>query len=70
MTHDHTPMAMSYGTNVYHRSMEHTGTEVRIAAMGPQAANVVGILDQTDLFRLMLRALDLPAGTASKPQAR
>jgi alkaline phosphatase len=31
--------------------MEHTGTEVRIAAMGPQAANVAGVTDQTDLFR-------------------
>jgi alkaline phosphatase/streptomycin-6-phosphatase len=61
LTHEQAPMAMAYGTNSYHRSMEHTGTEVRIAAMGPQAANVVGITDQTDLFRLMLRAL---------PQAR
>jgi alkaline phosphatase len=30
---------------------------VRIAAMGPQAGNVVGVTDQTDLFRLMVRAL-------------
>lgn len=58
LTHDQAPMVMSYSTNAYHRSMDHTGTEVRIAAMGPQAANVVGITDQTDLFRLMLRAID------------
>jgi alkaline phosphatase len=58
LTHDRAPMIMSYGTNTYHRSMDHTGTEVRIAAMGPQAANVVGITDQTDLFRLMVRAID------------
>lgn len=57
LTHDGAPMAMSYATNLYHRSMEHTGTEVRIAAMGPQAANVSGVTDQTDLFRLMLRAI-------------
>jgi len=25
--------------------------------MGPQAGNVVGVTDQTDLFRLMVRAL-------------
>jgi alkaline phosphatase len=49
-------MALAYGTNAYF-SMEHTGTQVRIAAVGPQAANVVGVTDQTDLFRMMLRAM-------------
>jgi alkaline phosphatase/streptomycin-6-phosphatase len=58
LTHDRAPMAIAYGTNSYHRSMEHTGTQVRIAAMGPQAANVVGITDQTDLFRLMRLAME------------
>ena len=57
LTHDQAPMALAYGTNVYHFSMEHTGTQVRIAAVGPQAANVVGVTDQTDLFRMMLRAM-------------
>jgi alkaline phosphatase len=58
LTHDRAPMIMAYGTNAYHRSMDHTGTQVRIAAIGPQAANVVGLTDQTDLFRLMMRAID------------
>jgi alkaline phosphatase len=58
-------LTIAYGTNSYHRSMEHTGTEVRIAAMGPQAANVVGITDQTDLFRLMLRTIDGTKGLQS-----
>jgi len=66
MTVDKTPMAVSYSTNAYHRSQDHTGTQVRIAAMGPQAANVVGVTDQTDLFRLLQRAL-LPG---SSPTAR
>jgi alkaline phosphatase/streptomycin-6-phosphatase len=57
LTHDRVPMVIAYGTNGYHRSMEHTGTQVRIAAMGPQAANVTGITDQTDLFRTMERAV-------------
>jgi len=57
LTHDRVPMVIAYGTNAYHRSMDHTGTQVRIAAMGPQAANVTGITDQTDLFRTMERAL-------------
>jgi alkaline phosphatase len=64
LTFDKAPMAVSYGTNAYHRSMEHTGTQVRIAAMGPQAANVVGVTDQTDLFRLMLRAMGSAAVTS------
>ena len=50
MTHDQAPMTIAYGTNAYHRFMDHTGTQVRIGAMGPQAANVVGLTDQTDLF--------------------
>src|SRR5215470_6678511 len=58
LTREHAPLTVSYGTNSYHRSQDHTGTQVRIAAMGPQAANVVGVRDQTDLFKLMLRALE------------
>jgi alkaline phosphatase/streptomycin-6-phosphatase len=66
MTHDQAPMTIAYGTNAYHRFMDHTGTQVRIGAMGPQAANVLGITDQTDLFRLMLRAIDgRPASESS-----
>jgi alkaline phosphatase len=38
-------------------SQEHTGTQIRVAAEGPQAANVVGLIDQTDLFYTMARAL-------------
>jgi alkaline phosphatase len=34
--------------------------QVRIAAEGPHAGNVIGVTDQTDLFRLMLRALMPP----------
>ena len=60
-------MAAAYGTNAYHRSQEHTGTQVRIAAQGPQASNVVGVIDQTDLFRLMLRALEKTPITTSRP---
>jgi alkaline phosphatase/streptomycin-6-phosphatase len=57
LTHDGAPMTIAYGTNAFHRSMDHTSTQVRIAAMGPMAANVTGVTDQTDLFRLMLRAI-------------
>ncbi|MEO8481196.1 MAG: alkaline phosphatase [Acidobacteriota bacterium] len=65
MTADGVPMTMAYGTNGYHRSQDHTGTQVRIAASGPQAARVVGVIDQTDLFRLILNAVGGP--TAERP---
>jgi alkaline phosphatase/streptomycin-6-phosphatase len=51
-------MYVSYGTNVYHRLQDHTGSQVRIAATGPYAAQVSGLLDQTDLFRIMRRAIE------------
>jgi alkaline phosphatase len=41
------------------QSQDHTGSEVRIAAQGPQGANVVGITNQTDLFHTIARALGL-----------
>jgi alkaline phosphatase/streptomycin-6-phosphatase len=52
-------LVLSYGTNVDRRSEGHTGTEIRIAAVGPQAANVLGVIDQTELFAIMSRALDV-----------
>ena len=58
-TADAAPMTIAYATNLPGHSQGHTGTQVRIAATGPQAANVLGVIDQTDLFTLMARALDL-----------
>ncbi|HEY4467072.1 MAG TPA: alkaline phosphatase [Klebsiella sp.] len=58
-TKDGSVMVMSYG-NSEEESMEHTGTQLRIAAYGPHAANVVGLTDQTDLFYTMKTALNLP----------
>ncbi len=59
VTHDGANMEINYGTTAYPGSQQHTGTEVRIAAKGPQAANVLGITDQSDLFFTMRRALGL-----------
>ena len=44
-------MTVNYATNLVGRSQEHTGTQVRIAAQGPQAAKVVGVIDQSDLYK-------------------
>jgi alkaline phosphatase len=51
-------LVLSYATNGYHRSQDHSGTEIRIAAMGPRAEKVLGVLDQTDLFKIMSSALE------------
>ncbi|MCT4710339.1 alkaline phosphatase [Enterobacteriaceae bacterium H11S18] len=58
-TKDGSVMVISYG-NSEGDSQEHTGTQLRIAAYGPGAANVVGLTDQTDLFYTMKAALELP----------
>ena len=52
-------MTINSGTRAHNQSQDHTGAEVRIAARGPQAANVVGITNQTDLFHTFARALGL-----------
>jgi alkaline phosphatase len=59
LTRDGAPMYVSYATTPVGTSQSHTGTQVRIAAQGPQAANVVGVTNQTDLFFTMERALGL-----------
>ncbi|WP_426816539.1 alkaline phosphatase [Winslowiella sp. 2C04] len=51
-------MTISYG-NSEEDSQGHTGTQLRIAAYGPHAANVVGLTDQTDLFYTMRAAMGI-----------
>ena len=58
MTADGVPMTVSYG-NSETSDQGHTGTQLRIAAYGPGAANVAGLTDQTDLFFTMRNALGL-----------
>lgn len=57
-TKDGSVMVISYG-NSEGESQEHTGTQLRVAAYGPHAANVVGLTDQTDLFYTMKAAMVL-----------
>ena len=60
-TADEAEMTVNYGssTDVAVQDQPHTGTQVRIAAFGPRAANVVALTDQTDLFFTMTDALGL-----------
>lgn len=52
-------MTVSYGT-AEDGSQAHSGTQLRIAAYGPRAINVSGLLDQTDLHYIIRDALKLP----------
>jgi alkaline phosphatase len=51
-------MTVNYGT-AEEGSQGHTGTQLRIAAYGPHAVNVSGLLDQTDLHYIIRDALKL-----------
>ncbi|MEV5982534.1 alkaline phosphatase [Streptomyces sp. NPDC052114] len=52
-------LKVNYSTNTPGKSQEHTGTQVRIAAQGPQAYRVLGVTNQTDLFTTVREALRL-----------
>ncbi|MFJ3382960.1 MULTISPECIES: alkaline phosphatase [unclassified Curtobacterium] len=65
VTADGTTMKVSYGTAGAGASQQHTGTQVRIAAFGPGAANVVGLTDQTDTFFTVSDALRLDSDLAA-----
>jgi len=59
LTNEGSPMTISYGTATAGGAQQHTGSQLRIAGYGPQAANIEGLTDQTDLFFTISRALDL-----------
>ncbi|SDY36657.1 alkaline phosphatase [Amycolatopsis xylanica] len=59
VTNEGANMTLNYATAFPGSSMEHTGTQVRIAGYGPQAANIVGLTNQTDVFGTLKRALRL-----------
>jgi alkaline phosphatase len=56
-TKEGAPMEVSYGTAPKGGSQSHTGAQLRVAAQGPQAANVVGLNDQTELYHTLARAI-------------
>jgi alkaline phosphatase len=66
-TADGDPMSVAYSTNAV--GSDHTGAQIRVAASGPQAANVTGVIDQTDLFRTLLGRTpsELPGPGAPSP---
>ncbi|PHM70638.1 alkaline phosphatase [Xenorhabdus kozodoii] len=58
ITKDGAVMTVNYG-NSEGDKQEHTGAQLRVAAYGPHAANIVGLTDQTDLFFIIRDAMDL-----------
>lgn len=75
-TADGNNMVVSYGTaqddsrdadgGYNSGDMEHTGTQLRIAASGPGAQRVIGLTDQTDNFYTIAGALGLATSTESQ----
>ena len=59
MTKDGAPMTVTYGNSDDPEKQGHTGTQLRIAAYGPSAANVSGLTDQTDLYFTILNAFGI-----------
>ena len=59
LTADGVPMTISYANSEDVNDTGHTGSQLRIAAYGPGALNVVGLSDQTDLFFTIRDALGL-----------
>ena len=59
LTTEGSTMKIAYGTAAAGGSQQHTGTQLRVAGYGPGAANVVGLIDQTDNFFTIVNALEL-----------
>ncbi len=53
-TGDGTAVRVSYGTGKTASAQTHTGARIPVAAIGPQAANVLGIHDQTELYPTLI----------------
>jgi len=69
VTVDDAVMTVSYATSELDKQ-NHSGTQLRIAAYGPRAANVLGLTDQTDLFYTIRDALHLAGDAAPRPDGR
>ncbi len=62
LTTEGSEMLIAYGTAPFGGSQQHTGSQVRVAGYGPGAANVVGLIDQTDLHFIMKDGMDAYRG--------
>jgi alkaline phosphatase len=59
LTADGQTLKISYGTSNTPGGQQHTGSQLRVAAYGPGAANFSGLTDQTDMFFTIRNVLSL-----------
>lgn len=59
LTHDGAPMTISYGNSEDVNDSGHTGAQLKVGAYGPASVNVLGLTDQTDIFKTITNALNL-----------
>jgi alkaline phosphatase len=61
VTADKSPMVVAYSTNAAccsrEHAMEHTGVQVRVAAIGPDAEEVSGTHDMTEVYHFIAKAI-------------
>ena len=71
-TVDGQPIRIAYGTAAVTGSQAHTGATVPVFASGPRAADIVGTIDQTELFPVLTntQAGDGPATPTVVPSRR
>ena len=65
-TKEGSDMIVAYGTAAAGGSQQHTGTQLRVAGYGPGAANLVGLIDQTDLHFIIRQAPVRSCGPLSR----
>jgi hypothetical protein len=56
-TVDGAPIRIAYGTAPVSGSQAHTGSTVPVFASGPRAADIVGTIDQTELFPVLTNTI-------------
>jgi len=61
-TVDGQPIRIAYGTAPVAGSQAHTGSTVPVFASGPRAADIVGTIDQTELFPILTNTQTSPNG--------
>jgi len=63
---DGDPLTLAYSTGL--GVANHTGTQIRVAAVGPGASAVTGVIDQTDLFDVMLTGTGADSAGGAPPR--
>lgn len=60
-TDDGAPMTIAYATSFFHLKQQHTGAQLPVFALGPGAEALDGLVDHTDVYRVMARHLGVAA---------